>query len=161
MDQMTRSALEEFDSPHLLKFRAMIYDRWNWDSGNDLDKRWLDIAESILEERGANMPSGPVPTLNFGSGGTPDGIAIGAEGNQQRELHICAEEMVMSDPDNPANKQRMFRFNQGSFEINWGLEEALRNWLAREIQSGLTTHNGQTIRQIVEQVARDGVKERL
>jgi len=53
--EVLRTALMEFDTAHLAKIHSLAYDRWNWDTGTETDKEWMDVAECILRERGINM----------------------------------------------------------------------------------------------------------
>ena len=61
----TLDDIKTFDIPHLEKLRIIFYDRWNFETGSQADKEFLDAIEEELERKKPQPQSRHGGTLMF------------------------------------------------------------------------------------------------
>lgn len=152
--QILRVALSGFDEVHLQKIVVAAYDRWNWDTGSEVDKDWFEIAEEILKERGINVNTGNPQGLNFtnNSGVT---IPVLTMNNSTQEL-VLGTSKTLSVVDSSVSgnmTHELFEVNQSNnLELGYELKQAIVAFMANEIANGTTLNHsgGQTVKQAIE-----------
>ena len=153
--QILRTALEGFDILHLQKIVVAAYDRWNWDSGSELDKDWFEIAEELLAELGVNvnMSNNNPLGLNF-TDSTGVTIPVLVMDNSQKELVLgTSKTLSVVDATIPGNMtHELFEVcNSNNLVLGYALKQALATFIADELNFGNTMNpSGMTIKQAIE-----------
>lgn len=151
-ESVVRSAMAEFDTPHLCKLSALIFDRWNWDTGSEIDKRWMEIADEILQERGVN--------LNMSQTSPNNGPMITCDPNGSQELILKVDKLTLEDPVGGA-KGVLFESFAG-VELGFELKQAILKFLEQELQTkNVMSPQGHYLKDILAEASANAVREKL
>jgi hypothetical protein len=151
-ESVVRSAMAEFDTVHLCKLSALIFDRWNWDTGSEIDKRWMEIADEILQTRGVN--------LNMSQSNPNSGPMITCDPNGPQELIIKADKLTLEDPVG-GTRSVLFESFAG-VELGFELKKAIVKFMDDELQNKNTlSMSGKYLKDIIAEAAADAVREKL
>ena len=151
-ESVVRSAMAEFDTPHLCKLSALIFDRWNWDTGSAIDERWMEIADEILKERGVNL------NMSQSTPGSAPMISCDPSGSQ--ELVIKARKLVLEDPVGGSRSTLFDSFS--TIELGYELKQAIVKFIADEIETKSTmATNGKYLQDILREASAKAVKDKL
>ncbi len=151
-ESVVRTAMAEFDTPHLCKLSALIYDRWNWDTGSAIDHRWMEIADEILKERGVS--------LNMTQSNPGSGPMITCDPNGPQELIIKADKLILEDPIG-GNRSTLFESFAG-VEIGYDLKQAIVKFIDDELQNKITmSPNGKYLKDILAEATAEAIRDKL
>lgn len=145
--EVLRPALEEFDNEHLIKLYALVFDRWNWNSDSEADKEWMDMADSILRERGIDVERGydMIKQLR----GRQGSLKLHSHGGP---LNIESKGLEITEPGQTFAHE-LFKVNNGSLEFGYELAQLLVDRLVDEISiygSTTSSHGSQSIKSALE-----------
>jgi hypothetical protein len=151
-ESVVRSAMAEFDTPHLCKLSALIYDRWNWDTGSAIDERWMEIADEILKERGVS--------LNMSQANPNSGPMITCDPSGPQELLIRADKLTLVDPLG-GGKSTLFE-SFSSVELGLELKQAIVKFIDDELQNKNTMSiNGKYLKDILAKATAEAMIDKL
>lgn len=131
MDKI-RKELDEFDTHHLQKLYALLYDRWNWN--REVDKELLEITESILTER--------------------EGTKMSSDFSDNMKISIHANRLAMTDSS--GNTTELLTAEYGAITLSYEFQEAVMAAIVREFQYGCG-HN----KLILEEIIRNIIANKL
>ncbi len=152
-ESVVRSAMAEFDTPHLCKLSALIYDRWNWDTGSEIDKRWMEIADEILLTRGVSLN---MSQASPNSGGP----MIICDPNGPQELVFKVDKLIIEDPVG-GSRSTLFESFAG-VELGHELKQAILKFIDDELQNkNVMSMQGKYLKDILAEAAADAVREKL
>lgn len=164
--KILRTALVEFDTPHLQKLIVAAYDRWTWDTGSDADKEWFEIAEEILEERGVsvviNNPTANTNiTFQMGTNG-PTIPVLTLDQNTDLTLGTGKILKIVDAKKCGAIEHEIFEVDGSNLELGWHLKQLLVDFLTNELEQICTMNsNGKYLKQVVAEKAVEAVQEAL
>jgi hypothetical protein len=142
-----KTALSDFDIPHLHKIMVAAYDRWCWDSGSTADKDWFQVAEELLKEQGV----------------TSNMTALKEGGN--RSLRFTnVDEMTMSACylNDPCQEQVLFKIGDatGRLELGYDLQQAIVRAIGDEVTYDATpTNQGCSLRYLIQSIIRETIRD--
>lgn len=147
--------LRNFDDAHLNLLNRMVYDHWNWDSGNPKEKALLDAIEIELEERKMGAYATPPYDTDFHNGDqytqfetyNCDGVRVGA-GNYNNELVIKGANSIKYNGD-----EIITGMNGGLPRFGDNLESEIRRLIREEVHSMSISGNS------MDPVSKDGARE--
>lgn len=151
-ESVVRSAMAEFDTPHLCMLSALIFDRWNWDTGSAIDERWMEIADEILKERGVD--------LNMSQSNPTNGPMILCDPKGPQELKIKANKLTLVDPVGGGKSTLFEAF--GTVELGLELKQAIVKFIDAELENKtVMSMNGKYLKDILAKAATEAVRESL
>ena len=147
--------LKRFDDIHLSLLNRMIYDHWNWDSGNPNEKVLLDAIEVELQERNMGVHATPPYDSEFYNGtsykefesSNYEGVRIGTS-QYNNELVIKGAYGIKYNGDEIIVGQPGCIPSFGS-----NLEMEVRRLIREEVQKMTITGNS------MDPLNKDGVRE--
>jgi hypothetical protein len=160
------TALDEFDTNHLQRIIVAAYDRWNWDTGSDMDKDWFEVAEKILKERGVSTTVNSYPSgnnsISFGMGAGKSFPVLTVD--QSNDVVLGTHKSLkVTDASKPGSVEHiLFEVSGPNLEISYDLRRALIEFLVDELVYGTTmSMTGKNLKQVIEEKALDAVRNRL
>lgn len=148
-----RESLSGFDTIHLHKLAQAALDRWNWDSGNGVDRLWYDVAQELLEERKVSGNDGDVTiSMNPNNSGAVDVITMNSIGDLVFGTGNSGQ-VLLKDASIPnAMEHELFQVNANDeLKLGYELQKAIASFVAQEINNQTTVDScGRSIKQAVD-----------
>jgi len=146
--------LRNFDDAHLKLLNRMVYDHWNWDSGNPKEKALLDAIEIEFEERKMGIHATPPYDTDFHNGDSyvefdtynASGVRVGA-GSYNNELVIKSNGIKFN------GDEIISGIGGGLPQFGSSLEAEIRRLIREEVQTMSSSGNS------MDPVSKDGARE--